>query len=53
MTQVSLYLPSRTNLKVHNISQWHADLFHQLKSYGISGQIFGRILSLPNNSGSG
>ena len=52
MTQVSLYLPSRTNLKVH-ISQWHADLFHQLKSYGISGQIFGRILSLSSNSSSG
>ena len=59
-----LIFPSRTNLKLHNISitpktvtkvitnldprlstEWHAGLLHKLKSYGISGQIFG--LSSP------
>ena len=28
---------------------WHADLLHKLKSYGISGQIFGIISSFQNN----
>ena len=28
---------------------WHADLFHKLKSYGISGQIFGLISSFLSN----
>ena len=28
---------------------WHADLFHRLKSYGISGQIFGLISSFLSN----
>ena len=28
---------------------WHAGLFHKLKSYGISGQIFGLISSLLSN----
>ena len=28
---------------------WHAGLFHKLKSYGISGQIFGLILSFLSN----
>ena len=27
---------------------WHADLLHKLKSYGISGQIFGIISSFQN-----
>ena len=26
---------------------WHAGLLHELKSYGISGQIFGLISSFP------
>ena len=30
-------------------SVWHADLFHKLKSYGISGQIFGLISSFLSN----
>ena len=29
---------------------WHADLLHKLKSYGISGQIFGRISSFLNSN---
>ena len=29
---------------------WHAGLLHKLKSYGISGQIFGLISSLLSNS---
>ena len=28
---------------------WHADLFHKLKSYGVSGQMFGLISSFPSN----
>ena len=28
---------------------WHADLLHKLRSYGISGQIFGFISSFLNN----
>ena len=28
---------------------WHAGLFHKLKPYGISGQIFGLISSFLNN----
>ena len=28
---------------------WHADLLHKLKSYGISGQIFGLISSFHSN----
>ena len=28
---------------------WHAGLLHKLKSYGISGQIFGLISFLNNN----
>ena len=28
---------------------WHAGLLHKLKSYGISGQIFGLISSFLNN----
>ena len=28
---------------------WHPDLLHKLKSYGISGQIFGFISSLLSN----
>ena len=28
---------------------WHAGLLHKLKSYGISGQIFGLISSFPSN----
>ena len=28
---------------------WHADLLHKLRSYGISGQIFGLILSSLRN----
>ena len=36
---------------------WHAGLFHKLKSYGISGQIFGLTSSFVSNrrllSGSG
>ena len=28
---------------------WHAGLLHTLKSYGISGQIFGRISSFLSN----
>ena len=28
---------------------WHGDLHHKLKSYGISGQIFGLISSLLSN----
>ena len=28
---------------------WHADLFHKLKSYRISGQIFGLISSFLSN----
>ena len=28
---------------------WYADLFHRLKSFGISGQIFGLILSFLSN----
>ena len=28
---------------------WHADLLHKLKSYGISGQIFGLISSFLSN----
>ena len=28
---------------------WHADLVHKLKSYGISGQIFGLISFLSNS----
>ena len=28
---------------------WHAGLLHKLKSYGISGQIFGLISSFFNN----
>ena len=28
---------------------WHADLFHKLKFYGISGQIFGLISSFLSN----
>ena len=28
---------------------WHAGLLHRLKSYGISGQIFGLILSFLSN----
>ena len=28
---------------------WHADLLHKLKSYGISGQIFGLISSSLSN----
>ena len=28
---------------------WHAGLFHKLKSYGILGQIFGIILSFLSN----
>ena len=28
---------------------WHAGLLHKLKSYGISGQIFGLILSFLSN----
>ena len=28
---------------------WHAGLFHKLKSYGISGQIFGLIFSFYSN----
>ena len=28
---------------------WHAGLFHKLKSYGISGQIFGLISSFVSN----
>ena len=30
-------------------SVWHADLFHKLKPYGISGQIFGLISSFLSN----
>ena len=30
---------------------WHADIFHKLKSYGISGQIFGLIGSFLSNKG--
>ena len=30
---------------------WHAGLFHKLKSYGISGQIFGLISSFLSNRG--
>ena len=29
---------------------WHADLLHKLKSYGISGQIFGLISSFLSNT---
>ena len=29
---------------------WHAGLFYKLKSYGISGQIFGRISCFLSNS---
>ena len=29
---------------------WHAGLLHKLKSYGISGQIFGLISSFLSNS---
>ena len=33
---------------------WHAGLLHKLKSYGISGQIFGLIFSvITTSSGSG
>ena len=28
---------------------WHADLLHKLKSYGISGQIFGLVSSFLHN----
>ena len=28
---------------------WHAGLLHKLRSYGISGQIFGLISSFPSN----
>ena len=28
---------------------WHADLLYKLKSYGISGQIFGLIFSFLSN----
>ena len=28
---------------------WHADLLHKIKSYAISGQIFGVIYSFPSN----
>ena len=28
---------------------WHADLLHKLKSYGMSGQIFGLISSFLSN----
>ena len=28
---------------------WHAGLFHKLKSYGISGQVLGLILSFLSN----
>ena len=28
---------------------WHAGVLHKLKSYGISGQIFGRISSFRSN----
>ena len=28
---------------------WHAGLLHKLKSYGISGQIFGHISSFLSN----
>ena len=27
---------------------WHAGLFHKLKSYGVSGQVFGLISFLSN-----
>ena len=30
---------------------WHAGLLHKLKSYGISGQIFGLISSFLSNRG--
>ena len=29
---------------------WHAGLLHKLKSYGISGQMFGLISSFLNNT---
>ena len=29
---------------------WHADLLHKLKSYGISGQIFGHISTFLNSN---
>ena len=43
-----------TGLGLLNISKvfdrdWHASFLHKLKSYGISGQIFGRISSFLNN----
>ena len=28
---------------------WHAGFLHKLKSYGISGQIFGRVSSFLNS----
>ena len=28
---------------------WHADLLRKLKSYGVSGQIFGRVSSFLSN----
>ena len=28
---------------------WHVDLLHKLKSYGISGQVFGLISSFLSN----
>ena len=28
---------------------WHAGLLHKLKSYGISGQVFGPLSSFDNN----
>ena len=32
---------------------WHAGLLHKLKSYGISGQMFGLIFSFLSNRGLG
>ena len=36
-------------IQVHKSSVWHAGLLHKLKSYGISGQIFGLISSFLSN----
>ena len=46
--------PGATQVMVHDISKafdrvWHPGLLHKLKSYGISGQMFGLISSFLSN----
>ena len=54
LTVVSKRIPGATRAAALDISKafdkvWHAGLLHKLKSYGISGQIFGLISSFLRN----